>query len=311
MPTNLAVEVSPHVDGQGKPTTNYGLYTLDYLVMSNNRPMPPPVPFNWNWIDASQVAAYHGATSIRRDILLDNLLMLLNRNAAGLCIDPNVELHHSGETYSIRYTWSVARQPTSFAKVAPVSVGGGYTKVATFAYSHDSYDDSTGSLHLSSINGTFNYAINGDVAIGDGNKIRVTLHAVVFVEFNSRQAGIRHTVVSGNQLDFTHVTTYAVAVTPDGRLVVTETTTDTGGFQDLPYSNDARLPNIGIIRDVAMNCANNSNERVRSAAGNLANTLASMIDSSQAWVYPCGKTATSKAIGFSSGLDLVTYVTYG
>jgi hypothetical protein len=314
VPSRVNVQVSPHVDDQGRPTSNFGLYTLDYLVVSKRRPLPPPAAFNWNWIDASQAGRYRSAITIRRDIFLDGLLAILSRNVPTLFFDTNVEMHHGGTlgmTYEMRWSFLPTFQPTSFTKVAPTKGSDGYTKLASFAYSHKSYDDAEDSSHGTSINSTFDSNTAGEVAIGDGNKIRVTLNASIYVEFNVHIAGKSHTLVEGNHFDLTHVTTYHLAVGPNGKIVVRETASSTGGIQNLDYrKNEATGIDSAPLKDVADKCADLMKTNVVNAMVGLGNAIPGMIDTSQAWALPGRTTFFYQGVGFSSGIDLVTHVNY-
>jgi hypothetical protein len=182
--------------------------------------------------------------------------------------------------------------------------------VITISYWHGNYDDSQSSSHLASINGTFNYTLNGDVAFGGNNKIRITLHAVVYAEFNTHEAGVKHVIVEGNKLDLVHTITYEVGVTTDGKLAVSQTSADTGGVNDLSYGSDPLMTNLGNLKDNVASCANTASTRITSAMEDYGNQIERMINDSHAWVLPGGKTFAYKAAGFSTGLDLVTHVTY-
>jgi hypothetical protein len=311
VPTDFNFEISPYLDAQGNANGQYGLYTLNYLIMSQNRALPPPVPFSWNWIETSEAADYHGAMAIRRDIFLDYTLGLVNQNIGQLCIDTNVELHHSGESYSWRYWAQPSPWPTSFQKVASpgTSTDDSMVQVMTIAFDKQSYDDSMASSHLSSINGTYNYSLSGGVSIG-GNKIQITLHSVLYVEAVTHEAGIRHFIVSGNALDLTHVTTYEISVDANGELQVNASSTDSGGAQSLDYGDDGLMSGLGDLKDGITNEANQIAAAVSSMMTNFGDSLRDMINQSSAWVFPGGKTFAFKAAGFSSGLDLITHVTY-
>jgi len=98
-PTDLTLEVSPNLDAKGNPTTNYGLYTLNYLVMSQNRTMPPAVPFAWNWVEAQDEANFHGIMAVRSDIFRSFIQTLVTPELQKLNFVSQISLSHSGMTF--------------------------------------------------------------------------------------------------------------------------------------------------------------------------------------------------------------------
>lgn len=85
IPTGLNFVVSPYAD-----PSKYGLYTLNYLVMSDQHKMPSPIqPFAWNWVDDKSV---QGVMSVKRDIFLDYLNKVLSPCLNSICLKVNVEL---------------------------------------------------------------------------------------------------------------------------------------------------------------------------------------------------------------------------
>ncbi len=312
VPTALTIEVSPYVNGQGGPTGQYGLYTLDYLVMSKGAKLPAAVPFEWNWVDQSEEADFDGVMAIRRDIYLDYLQGLFNDELRreGLSIETHCELHHSGENYTIQYGYHPSGSTAAFqARPAGQAAGSdGFTSVLSLSFGNDSHDDSEASSHLSSIHGDFNYSLNGDVAVKDST-IRVTLTAVVYVQFNTHEAGDRHPIVDGNALNYTTTTTYQLVGTPDGKVQVIAKTDETGGIQSLFWGSDP-LASTGEIRDNATNLANTLAARVKGALSGYGTAIATLVNKSHCWTFPGGQTFTYKQIGFSQYQDLLAHVTY-
>ena len=312
IPTDLNIEVSPYLDAQGNATTTYGMYTLNYLVMSKGATMPPAVTFNWNWVEQSEATDYHGAIAIRRDIFFDYLLALLNQAAPSLCIHTHVDLSHSGETYTISYSWSQpAADATSFTKLAQPGApdADGFASIMSLSFGCESYDSSEASSHMSSINGNFNYSMSGDVAISS-DTIRITLHAIVYVEYNTHELGDRHTIVSGNALDLTHTIKLQVAVDEHGHLAVNQTSSDSGGVQTLYYGSDPLMTNLGNIKDNVTNCSASASTAITTAMSSFGSQMTDMINGSHGWVFPGGKTFLYKAAGFSTAQDLIAHVTY-
>jgi len=85
VPTDLNFVVSPYSDQSQK-----GLYTLNYLVMSNQNLMPASIqPFAWDWIDNPSDS---GVMSVRRDIFLDYLNDALSPCLNQICLTVDVDM---------------------------------------------------------------------------------------------------------------------------------------------------------------------------------------------------------------------------
>jgi hypothetical protein len=308
VPTDLDFEISPHLDSSGKPSGQFDLYTLNYLVASANRCVPPPVPFRWNWVDATEEADQHGAMAIRRDIFLAFLQDLVNREVSRLCVSPTVTLTHSGDNYETNYSYRLSGSPTKFEVGIGQPDASGSTNVMSFSYAESSHDDSEAADHFSSIHGDFNYNITGRVSLRS-TTISIELHATAYFQWNIHETGVRHGIVDGNGLDITRTVTYTLGVTQDGVLTVTEAASQQGGAQSLNYGSHG-LVDTDNIRDYVTNVSNQLASTVASLMTGYDNDLFEMINHSHAWIFPGGKTFVYKDVRFSDALDLVAGIIY-
>jgi hypothetical protein len=312
VPTDLTIEISPYLNSQGGPTGQYGLYTINFLVMSKNAPMPAAVPFEWNWVDQSEEADFDGVMAIRRDIYVDYLKGVADQEIlqSGLSLETYVELTHSGDDYTITYGYRSAGTVATFQEQPAGQAPGadGYTSILTLSFGNSSHDDSEAADHLSSIHGDFNYSLSGDVAVKD-DLFRVTLTAVVYAQFNIHEAGIRYGIVDGNALNYTTTTTYQLVGTPDGKVHVIPTTTPSGGPQSLDYGHHG-IVNTDDIRDMITNVANQVSALAQNKMSGYGKGLSDLVNGSYCWVFPGGTTFTYKQLGFSKYQDLLARVTY-
>lgn len=71
-PTDFRFYVSPYLaDGKPAPEKKK-LYTLNYLVMCDNRPVPADLrAFTWNWVDEKDYSSIHGAMTINKKRILN------------------------------------------------------------------------------------------------------------------------------------------------------------------------------------------------------------------------------------------------
>src|SRR5262249_9623928 len=97
VPTAMEKEVSPYRDSSGQPMpSNRGLYTLDYLVMSDHRTLPPSRQFGWNWIDDTERTKAHGVVAVRKERFVDFLNKVLGAELKSICFKPWVRCTAEG-----------------------------------------------------------------------------------------------------------------------------------------------------------------------------------------------------------------------
>ncbi len=114
-PTDISLLASPYYDGNGQPTTKYNWYTLNYLVMIDNHPMPKPTPFDWNWVEPSEETDYDAVLAIRGGALLKPLITLLDVQNVQIPLSPYMVMH------TIRYLAGFTFEEPSVRSVSPIS----------------------------------------------------------------------------------------------------------------------------------------------------------------------------------------------
>jgi hypothetical protein len=116
IPTSVDFVVSPYSD-----TSKKGLYTLNYLVMSDNRALPSPIaPFGWNWVDSDSV---EGIMSVRRDLFISYLNNALSPCLKDICFQPYVDVDFDGsfvlrnnpDSDTLTYTQNTTNPVLSFS----------------------------------------------------------------------------------------------------------------------------------------------------------------------------------------------------
>jgi hypothetical protein len=309
VPTDLNFEIDQYSSAQTP-----GLNTLNYLVMSNGSAMPPPVPFSWDWVTADQEASFHGVMAIRRNIFGAFLVQLIQPYSSVLSVDTTISMTHSGEDFTTTLSTPLSQSPAQWTLTAPGTAAGsdGFTALMTISYSHPSYDSSEDALHLSSINGDFNYTLAGDISVS-GNVIRLTIHAVAYCEFNAHIFGIQAANLEANIVDLTSVVTYTMATTSDGTMGVTMSPTTPApvdNSQDIDVSTWDKLIGLGDVASMIRSMRSSLTQRLTDTVSSIDKQVAQLLNGSGGWVYPGGKTFFFKDVEFSNFQDLVSRVTY-
>ncbi len=184
IPTALNFVVSPYSGG------TQGLYTLNYLVMSDGRSLPNPItPFNWDWVNDDSI---QGIMSVRRDLFIDYLNKALSPALAKICYNPNVDVDFDG---SCRI-WMTPASPS------PVYNAHTNNPVLDFSFSKEGHDEA--GLIGALFQVTVDVNISSNVSF-NGNKIIVSTIMSVYADIYTALA---HT--KGYALATQNVTTFTM-----------------------------------------------------------------------------------------------------
>lgn len=306
VPTDLTIEVSPNVDAGGHPTKKYGLYTVDYLVMSDNHVLPAPVPFNWNWVADSEEADYHGAMAIKKARFASYLNQVLSPSLREICVVPKCTVSFpdlpAPKFKGIKFTASYSREgsPQTYRMVSD-----GSSKVLTFSYEGKcGHRDNWNFILWGEYR--FNCTTQSDVYL-ENNVIRTSTFFNCHVFIDAEGA-----TMEGNYARFKVDTSYHINVDSQGNLVVTlapnspkvedQSETPDPNFLLKIFSGGQITNDVKKLKDFLSG--------IRSFLTGHDQSILNIINGSSAWVFPGGQTFTYKDVYFSDHQDLVTHITY-
>ena len=300
IPTDLTIEVSPNVDAGGHATKNYGLYTVDYLVMSDNHVLPAPVPFNWNWVADSEEADYHGAMAIKKARFVSYINQVLSPSLPQICIKPKCWLTWPETRVQFHAEYSQDEGPHTYRLVSDNS-----SKVLTFSYENKCSDSGNKFIVIWADIG-IECKTQSDVYL-ENNVIRTS------TLFNGRcRVNFEGGLVEGNFVRYQIDTSYMINVDSQGSLVVT-LAPDSPKLTDLSETPDpnvwAKLISLDQITKV-VNQLKSKLSNIRNFLTGHDQSILNIINGSSAWVFPGGQTFTYKDVYFSEHQDLVTHITY-
>ena len=289
--TNLNFEVSPF-QPQDKQPDQPDLYTLNYLCAANNDTLPPPVPFNWNWIDQAQAGQYDGAIAINRNTLAKYFYQQLRYLVPTHCFKPWVRVWLSG-TFDSDCNWSWSLTPGQIPTVLYPATG---DTVLQFTWSTpQAYDNAGLNGDMGSMGLWTSYDLSVQFA---GNTITIVQHFVVNVYISSLSDG--H---GGNAIDKTITDTYTIAVDQRGGLTVSAPVSAVQDNSNPPSTNGflSFFNGVNEIVSDVQNWLNGYN------ATNIKDIPASTLRS---FIFPGGKVFTYTDAVFSANQDLVSHITY-
>ena len=291
--TDLNLEVSPFLGSNGQAVINptraqQDLAALSYLCAADGDPLPPPVPFGWNWVEQSEEADYNGVVSVNRNTFANYFKYQMMGYVRSNCYLPKVQvtLDSASEPH---YTASLTAYQTPTVTVPPTGA-----TVLTFHYDADSSDVAglNGDIGQMDLHPSFDASVTFA-----GNTITIVQHLVVYLR-------VQHLATSadGNVVDVTVTDTYTIAVNQDGQLVATLATNK----QD---SSDN--PSVNPFLDAFTGL----NELISSVDGSIRNVTSTdlrdiPVSVVQNFVFPGGRTFAFKSVAFSEYQDLASHITY-
>jgi hypothetical protein len=293
--TDLNMEVCPLLDGNDQPIPNptqaqRDLATLNYLCAADGDALPPATTFAWNWVDADAAGQTDGIVALNRTTFANYLQGQLQDYVATNCFLPYVRVWLSGFLDAdVNYSWNLTPEQTP--TVTKPATG---AQILAFHYDKDAedaagLDDDMGKMELHP-----SYDLGVSVS---GSVMTVTQHLVVYLYVRSLQ-----TSGDGNIVDLTLVDTYTLAVTQNGELESTLTSSRSDNSED-PSTNDF-LNFFTDLNDIIDDVKN----WVRGFAGTQLQDIPLSV--LQDFVFPGGKTFAFKSVAFSDFADLTSEITY-
>lgn len=298
-PTDLNIMISPYYDSGGHANGQLDLYTLNYLVMSNDNIMPPANKFGWNWIDSNEQADYHGTMSIKKSIFSTFLNNLLSPSLNNICLIPDNTLHVN----LISVSWDISfKKDTNPITYTPVN--NDTTKVLTLHYEQSQNLKDNAGTNWANLNTTV--TIDSDIFLEDKILRTVTI-ANVFCHIN-----IEGGVTAGNFVRYKTETSYEIGVDESGVLTA-KLAPDSPKFTDesdnINPNGWSKFVTVGQVKRIVDDVKNEWSSMKTFLIGHDRN-IESMLNGSGAWVFPGGKTFIFKDAAFSNFQDFTAHITY-
>jgi len=300
IPTDLNFEVSAYKENN-QQTSDFDAYTLNYLIMSEGHAMKVPVPFTWNWVEKDNISKKAGVMAVNRNTFTAFLADKLTSSLGYLAQKPDCHFHVNCIKASIKTSFS--RDPAS----QHFQTQGGGTTLLTYSYS--SSDKSSDTQYCGVWenwgNWKINYTSSCSVSVS-GTVITVNANVNAHCHLN-----VDGGVTSGNWASYATTTTYTVGVTPDGSLVVTQNEPTVQDNSQKPDPNFwSKFISAGTIDGCVNDIKNFLQPLLQNYATGFSNDIAYMLNGSNGWTFPGGKTYAFTGVQFSDYQDLVADLLY-
>jgi len=309
--TDMRFGVSPFLEPWTDIADIPRLNTLNYLCGIDNKKVPAPVAFDWNWVEMADEINFDGVISINRNNFITFLNNTLSPRLTDLDIITTVWMTHSGTNLYVKWYHSKGTKSGQTFKTVPAGSpdAEGFTKLLTYELDNLCYTDTEDSLGFGSMNGNFDYHTNVNISCKN-NLIRVTTHSWSWLRFEMRTPGISWGEIKGNIADYTSVVDYELFVKPDGSmgakrivkpLVDKSSKLDISGWDKFI---------AGSIMDAASTASDTIKTAVESSITDFSNDIERAFNGYQHFVFPGGRTFSFKDVAFSKYQDLVSHIKY-
>ncbi|MFA0963553.1 hypothetical protein AB9P05_17245 [Roseivirga sp. BDSF3-8] len=302
VPTNMNFEICSYKDQKNKATADYEAYTLNYLIMSENKAMPAPVQFPWNWVDKQNTAQYAGVMAINRSTFISYLHDLLSPTLSAISYKVKPHYHVN----CVKGSMSASFEQDT-AKHEYMVVSGGKDHVLTYSYknSNTSSDSQYCGVFENWGNFGLTYQATSDVYL-QGTQIKVLTLVDMKMHVN-----VEGGVSEGHWAKFLATTIYTVGVDTDGKLSVKRHMSETEDKSSSVKINGwSKFMSAGIIE----NAINSTKDQVKSWMKGViqddSKKIARMLNGAGSWVFPGGKTFSYTNAQFSDNQDLVCNILY-
>lgn len=298
-PTSLNFMTVPHYDADGNISTNHKLYTLNYLMDTNNRKLTVGGPLTWNWVKSDEANSYHGAMAVRREVFADYLISAMSPYLSHIALTPTTSINLGAFTWSASYSLSLTPNQMFTYESAQGE------KIASFSFKKNA--DSSSKFWPRKAYYNLDSTATASISIS-GNEITVELAANMKIDFSNGDLGTAN--VSGRVGGYTNTAIFEVAVDASGKLTVS----DKAGYPkpnnmgpDLQSGFMAGVDGVDGLTD------NLESRYIKMTT--FMNQFASLVESylnstGGKWIFPGGQTFLFKDAMFSDNQDFVTHITY-
>ncbi|MGH1335594.1 MAG: hypothetical protein ACRBFS_05655 [Aureispira sp.] len=307
-PTLVPTSMNFIIKSYDGTTENAGLDTLNYLVMSDNNPLPDPVtPITWNWLAppaTSSTELPSGVMAVQKADFVQYVKTVFEDDLSSICLIPAIDVDFSFGDYPFHYSQSFYQDP-SFTIIDEED---DESHVLGFSYRSPTSEDSD-FAYASEI---WSY-VQSDIYF-ENDTIRCETFGEVYIELDLK-AGVTISSTKGDILAQKNTATFTMSTNPDGSLHVDLTSSVENLLQsddkDAPYyaadpSSFAALFNV----DDMLNKIANQADQLGTWINNYNAGIKQLLNDTSAWVFPGTDTFSMLNPTFSDTQDLTIEVSY-
>jgi len=286
--TDMSMEVSQYIDPNTKTGDNNNLNTLNYLCATNGNALPPPTPFDWNWVEQPEEANFNGAMAINRNTFCKYFQNQLTGYVMHNCYAAWVKVWLSG--LKVNFSWHLTPGQAPTITTPPTGA-----EVLTYYYTSSAFHQAGlhGDMGRMRLTSTYSASVSFS-----GNTIVIVQNLTVTVYVRSLANSL-----SWNPVNKTITDTYTLAVTEGGNL--------TASLNSVTKDDSDPTPSKNWFIELFTDLNDLANDVAKWASNFSATALHDMpVNVAQQFVFPGGKTFAFKDVAFSENQDLVAHISY-
>jgi len=297
-PTDFTFYISTYIDPKTKEKKP-GLNTLNYVVMSNNHPLPSIKPFTWNWLEADEKLDKHGSIAINRNEFVKKLADQLFIPLKYLLLQPKVSIKKHFSSYDITYGIEQYK-----GDLQPLTLTDSGSEIIKYSFYTKAADDDTYGL-IDKASFSIDYNLNYSVKL-NSNKIEVT--ALIDTNLNL-DAGLGVKNSKCKIVSYKLVDTYTLLVNSSGELIFNYAHNDSKekGHYDSNWWKEHMLPGHDELID---KICTKYDSWIDKYHNNYDKKMLTCLSSSLNWVFPGNDSFVFKNVAFSNFQDLIVDITY-
>ncbi|KAK2593264.1 hypothetical protein QQS21_009029 [Conoideocrella luteorostrata] len=281
-PTSLNFHIGPLLH-----ETDTSLKTLDYLCAVNNKKLPAPRDFGWDYISAADAQQAHGVIVINRNTFAEYLRDVILKQAKELCFIPHVR---SWNDQGTQFECNPEFNPPNM--VIDTNIPSTGETILTMQYDKKAEDENGAGGALGAIVNECHFSAS---VVARGNALHIESSYRVHLYLRNTQ-----TTSSADVIHKIYHDKVELAVDGAGRMEAKKS----GTFEDKKYEDKANA----FMNFWAGVNADFDKLKVLKYSGSDFEGL--RVQELQNFIFPGGKTFAFKAFHFSDHQDLVASITY-
>lgn len=297
VPTDVRHFISAHKDANGKPTTEYRAYTLNYLIMTRGRVMPSPSGFSWNWVEKDKTAVYAGVMAINRKVFAGYLVNALREPVRHVTMYPEVSLSCYWDSVTMR--WNFHPEPQERYFNGP--------QAGALILNYDYYRQDISHSNATFYTGTFEIRYHASLeASVTGTTIQIKTTITVFFYLRVGEGKAQGQIVK-KTIDIP----YTIGVDAMGKISVKKGDPDIKeATSGLSIDTWIKIISLNQINSTVAGITSRINSRVDQFLANEVQSIDTALNGPHSWIFPGGKTFAFTNAQFSDHQDLTANILY-
>lgn len=300
-PTDFRFYISPYLENGTPVPSKKKLYTLNYLVMCNNHPVPSELrDFKWNWVEEKDYAYMNGIMSINKNYIFDMACNHFPAFIQRLLAIPHTEFSIPNPVQCSMRFWMEAD----------------WSADVTFnnAYSYSYYKEASADDWFFFVpplwgNTWISHSVNAQITTFQSTDDKAIIQCRADVKTNMH-INVEGGVSEGTVFDETIYFILEVDVDAYGKLLMTPTIKEVSNQTTFEISTWSQIVSFGTIEDCVNSVTEWVKNDIKAAVKSATWEFLNEYNMNAIWTLPGDETFSYRNTTFSEGQDLTFVVNY-